>query len=90
MWNYSRTVQCGGSGIIVSVDNSFKIGNKASVIEKGKSGTRLKVWKGGILTALNEDNMILAWVSSFQPVHQSITYVGLGFSGFARVAHLWS
>ena len=50
------------TGIIISVDNSYKIGNKASVVKKG--GTRLKLWRGGILSVINELNDIIAWVST--------------------------
>lgn len=74
------------AGIIISVDNSFKIGNKASVVDKG--GTRLKVWKGGILSVINERNLIIAWVSTYLHLSPSSIQLILTLSsGSARVPH---
>lgn len=47
-------------GICLSLDNTFKIANKATVVDK--NGTHVKLMKGGILSVINEMNEIVAWV----------------------------
>ncbi|EGO24993.1 hypothetical protein SERLADRAFT_438585 [Serpula lacrymans var. lacrymans S7.9] len=52
---YLRTL----SGVCISLDNTFKAAGKATVADKQK--TRTKFMRGGMLTAINEDNEILFW-----------------------------
>ena len=44
------------------MDNTMKIAAKATVVDK--TGTHLKLMKGGVLSAVNESNLIVAWVSN--------------------------
>lgn len=48
------------SGIILSLDNTFKSAGKASIAERNKA--RMRVMKGGILSVINEKNEIISWV----------------------------
>jgi hypothetical protein len=50
------------SAICISLDNTFKITAKATVVDK--NGTHTRLLKGGILSVINEANEIIAWVSS--------------------------
>jgi hypothetical protein len=44
------------------MDNTMKISAKATVVNK--KGTHLKLMKGGVLSAVNESSLIVAWVSN--------------------------
>ena len=48
-------------GICLSLDNTFKVSAKATVVDK--NGTHCKQTKGGILNVINESAEIMAWVS---------------------------
>lgn len=50
----------------MSVDNTFRAAGKATIVDKQKK--RTKVMKGGILSALNENNEIVSWVRQAQSV----------------------
>ncbi|PPQ84313.1 hypothetical protein CVT26_011237 [Gymnopilus dilepis] len=50
------------TGIVISLDNTFKSSGKVLVVEKDKS--RVKLMKGGVLSVLNELNDIISWVRS--------------------------
>ncbi|KAJ3534877.1 hypothetical protein NM688_g7062 [Phlebia brevispora] len=52
---YLRTL----SGVVVSMDATFKVAKKAAVVDKAKRHDDLM--KGGILSMINESNEILAW-----------------------------
>jgi hypothetical protein len=69
------------------MDNTMKIAAKATVVDK--TGTHLKLMKGGVLSAVNESNLIVAWVSN-RKQQTSIHEQHLTFSsrGFARARHL--
>jgi hypothetical protein len=47
-------------GRCLSLDNTFKVAKKATVVDHQKA--RTQVMKGGILSVINEKNEILAWV----------------------------
>ncbi|TFY51214.1 hypothetical protein EVG20_g11108 [Dentipellis fragilis] len=53
--DYMRTL----TAICISLDNTFKMSGKATVIHE--KTTRLKVMKGGILSIINELNEIITW-----------------------------
>lgn len=44
----------------MSMDNTVKVRSKATVIDKDK--THIVLMKGGVLSILNENNEIIAWV----------------------------
>lgn len=50
------------SGQTVSMDNTNKIEKKAVIVDK--EGARVRLLKGGVLSALNEDSLIATWVST--------------------------
>ncbi|KAA1474099.1 hypothetical protein DENSPDRAFT_852057 [Dentipellis sp. KUC8613] len=52
---YMRTL----TGICLSLDNTFRLSGKATVIYE--KTTRLKLMKGGILSVINELNEIISW-----------------------------
>ena len=49
------------AGIAVSIDNTFKVANKATVAQ-GRGRSRLNVMKGGLLNMISERNHYLGWV----------------------------
>jgi hypothetical protein len=51
----------GDLAICLSLDNTFKVAAKATVVNK--NGTHCKLTKGGILNVINESDEIMAWVS---------------------------
>jgi hypothetical protein len=51
---YLLTGQC------LSLDNTFRVAKKATIADQQKA--RTQVMKGGILSIINENNEILAWV----------------------------
>ncbi|KAI0658951.1 hypothetical protein C8Q70DRAFT_899100, partial [Cubamyces menziesii] len=51
----------GRKTITISLDATFRAASKATVVSDDKS--RTKFYKGGIETVLNEQNLIIAWVS---------------------------
>ncbi|KAJ7124769.1 hypothetical protein C8R43DRAFT_1135450 [Mycena crocata] len=62
--NRTRVNECGKylrtlTAICLNLDNTFKAAAKATVIDDSK--TRAKLMKGGILSVLNEVNLIIAW-----------------------------
>lgn len=63
MQNADRTGLCPYEGISLSLDNTFKVAAKASVIDE--NGKRLNLLKGGVLSVINESNEIIAWVSTY-------------------------
>lgn len=50
------------SAICMNLDNTYKAASKATVIDESKA--RTKLMKGGILSVLNEMNLIISWVKS--------------------------
>jgi hypothetical protein len=46
--------------ICTSLDNTFKVASKATVVDK--DGTHCKLTKGGVLNVMNESTEIIAWV----------------------------
>ena len=56
------------SGQCISLDATFKIANKAVVVDKNKA--RHRVGGGGVLTVINEFSEILLWVSVISTVQQ--------------------
>ena len=50
------------TGEAISLDNTNKIEKKAVIIDK--DGTHTRLVKGGVLSALNEKNEIVSWVST--------------------------
>ena len=58
------TLRCAFSGVCVSIDNTFKVGDKATVSE-GRGRKRLNVMKGGLLNMISERNNYLGWVMYF-------------------------
>ena len=48
------------TGQCLSLDNTFRVAKKATVIDNQKA--RSQVMKGGILSVINENNEILSWV----------------------------
>jgi hypothetical protein len=55
----------GGTGVTLSLDNTFKAASKATVAAN-RNATHTKLWKGGVLSIINEKNEIVAWVSTYQ------------------------
>jgi hypothetical protein len=49
----------------MNLDNTFKVANKATVIDPSKA--RTKFMKGGILSILNETNGVISWVRHYYP-----------------------
>ncbi|PIL36750.1 hypothetical protein GSI_00439 [Ganoderma sinense ZZ0214-1] len=46
-------------GVALSIDATFRTASKATVVDRGKTHTR--VYKGGITSVVNEQSIILAW-----------------------------
>jgi hypothetical protein len=47
------------------LDNTFRVSGKATIIDNQK--TRVKLLKGGVLSFLNEEGDIVAWVRDEPP-----------------------
>ena len=60
-WHIPHTHLSCFPGHTISLDNTNKIEKKALVVDK--DGAHVRYLKGGILSVLNEDNLIAAWVS---------------------------
>lgn len=52
-------------GACLSLDNTFKLAAKATVVDH-VDGSHSKLMKGGILSVINESSEILAWVRTFK------------------------
>ncbi|CAK5283262.1 unnamed protein product [Mycena citricolor] len=46
-------------GAAISLDNTFKSASKATITDPSKA--RIKLWKGGVLSVINEFNEIISW-----------------------------
>jgi hypothetical protein len=57
------------TAISLSLDHTFKAAAKGTVTASQKTA-HLKLWKGGILSIINESNEIVAWVSTHLASHQ--------------------
>lgn len=60
-----KLTQC-NSDACLSLDNTFKLAAKVTVVEHGDS-SHSKLMKGGILSVINKSSEILAWVRTFFP-----------------------
>lgn len=49
------------TAICMNLDNTFKAANKATVVDSAKN--HMKLMKGGILSVINEINLIISWVN---------------------------
>lgn len=50
--------------ISLSLDNTFKAASKGTVATS-RNVAHTKLWRGGILSIINEKNEIIAWVSTY-------------------------
>lgn len=74
------------SAICGSLDNTFKVSNKATLTNK--DGQKTREIKGGILTVLNESNEIIAWCFCQTRVNAEITELLCGLKQHHDVLNL--
>ncbi|KAJ7753100.1 hypothetical protein DFH07DRAFT_744643, partial [Mycena maculata] len=60
--------------ICMILDNTFKAADKATVVDNFKA--RVKLMKGGILSVLNELNLIISWLSKRPPPPMGLPVIG--------------